>query len=103
MQREARPRSAERRFFLPDVHEHGFEARFDVLDAAFENAAYDVVFAFALDGVFFQYAVFQKGYAAFELFGIDDDSGAFHGIAGSEAEGPFDFFKHFCKHGVRIS
>ena len=90
-------------FFLPNVHEHGFEARFDVLDAAFENAAYDVVFAFALNGVFFQYAVFQKGHAAFELFGIDDDSGAFHGIAGSEAEGPFDFFKHFCKHGVRIS
>ena len=86
--------------FLADVHEHGLEARFDVFDAALEDAAYDVVFAFALDGVFFQYAVFQKGYAAFEFLGIDDDGGAFHGITGSEAEGSFNFFKHFCKHGV---
>ena len=86
--------------FLADVHEHGLEARFYVFDAALEDAAYDVVFAFALDGVFFQHAVFQKGYAAFEFLGIDDDGGAFHGITGSEAEGSFNFFKHFCKHGV---
>lgn len=86
-------------FFLADVHEHGFEARLNVFDAAFKDAAYDVVFAFALDGVFFQYAVFQKGHAAFELFGINDDSGAFHGITGSEAEGPFDFLSIFVNTG----
>lgn len=74
------PEVEERVFFLADVHEHGLEARFYVFDAALEDAANDVVFAFALDGVFFQHAVFQKGYAAFEFFGIDDDGGAFHGI-----------------------
>lgn len=47
-------------FFLADVHEHGFEARLNVFDAAFKDAAYDVVFAFALDGVFFQYAVSRR-------------------------------------------
>ena len=43
---------------VTDVDEHGFEAGFDVLDAALEDAADDVAVADALDGVFLQNAIF---------------------------------------------
>ena len=35
-----------------DIHEHGLEAGLDVLDAAIEDAAYDILVSLALDGVF---------------------------------------------------
>ncbi len=64
-------------FFEPDVDEHGFEALFDVFDAAFVDGADDVLSAGAFDGVFLEHAVLDEGDALFEAFGIDDDADAF--------------------------
>ena len=63
----------------------------DVFDAAFENAADDIVLGGSLDGVFLKLAVFEQGDAAFEPFAVNDKL-----IAGfpAQAEHPFDFVDH---------
>ena len=52
------PEVQERILIEADVHEHGLESTLDVFDAAFENTADDVLVALALDGVFFEHAIF---------------------------------------------
>ena len=53
---------------VADVHKHGLETGFDILDSALEDAAHDVVFAFTLNAVFLQHAVLEQSYAAFQFF-----------------------------------
>ena len=88
-------------FVLADIDEHGLQTGFDILDLSFEDAADDVVFSFAFQGVFFKDSVFEKGDAAFQFFRIDDNGNTFFGITGSKAEGAFNFFKHFEKHSCK--
>jgi hypothetical protein len=59
------------------VDEHGFEALLDVADAAFINAADDVLSAGAFDGVFLQHSVLDHGDALLEFFGVHNDANAF--------------------------
>ena len=82
-------------FLVADIHEHGLEARFDVLHPALENAAYDIVLAFTLNAVLLEYAVFKQGDTAFQFFGVDDDSGSLSRVALAEPEKVFDGVNHF--------
>ena len=45
-------------FFQSNVNEHGFETLLDIFDAAFEDAADDIVVAVSFDRVLFEDAVF---------------------------------------------
>ena len=83
-----------------DVHEHRLEAGLDVFDAALEDAADDVLVAFALDGVFFEHAVFEQGDAAFEFFDVDDDAVSARGVGFADAKESFDVLDHGDGSGV---
>ncbi len=72
-------------FIQADIDEHGFEALLDVFHAAFEDAADDVLVAFALDGVFLKQAVLDEGDAAFEFFHIHDDGVALGWVGVADA------------------
>ena len=71
------------------------EAGLNVFDAAFENAAYDIVFALTLNAVLLEYAVFEQSDTAFQFFGVDDDSGSLSRVALAEPEKVFDSVNHF--------
>jgi hypothetical protein len=60
-------------FFEADIDEGGLEAVFEVLDAAFEDAADQAFVVGSFDGEFLEAAVLEDGDAGFEGFGIDDD------------------------------
>jgi hypothetical protein len=77
-----------------DVDEHRLEAGLDVLDAALEDAADDVLVALALDGVFLEDAVLEQGDAAFEFLDVDDDAVAANRIGLADAEESFDVLDH---------
>ena len=81
-------------FFQSNVNEHGLETLLDVFDAAFEDAADDIVVAVSFDRVFFEDAVFEEGHAALEGFSVNYDCDAFTGVGVSESEGVFDAFDH---------
>ena len=83
-------------FFHANIHEHGLETLFDVLDAAFKNAAHEVHFALAFDIILFQLTVLEQRDAALEGFGVDDDGIALAGVNFPEAKGSFDLFQHVC-------
>jgi hypothetical protein len=51
-----------------DINKHGFEALFDVFDAAFEDSSDDVVVAITLDIVFFKDTVLEESGPTFECF-----------------------------------
>ena len=63
----------ERVFGVADVHEGGFEAGIEVLDAALVDAADHAAVGLALDFELFQHAVHEKRDALFEGFGVDDE------------------------------
>ena len=53
---------------------------------SFEDAADDVLVAFAFDRVFLEDAVFEECDAALEFFHIDDEAVAAHGVGLADAE-----------------
>ena len=67
------PIMQERIFLKTDVHERGFQAVFEIADAAFEDAANEPFFGRALDVELFQLAIFSDCDTRFERLGIDDD------------------------------
>ena len=73
------PEVEERVLVEADIDEHRLEAGLDVVDAALEDAADDVLVALAFDGVFLEHAVLEQGDAAFEFLDVDDDAVAADG------------------------
>ena len=92
--RDGVPEMQERVFVQADVHEHRLEALLDVAHAALEDAADDVLVAFALDGVFLQHAVLEECDAAFEFLDIDDNAVATGRIRSADAQQSFDALNH---------
>ena len=78
-------------FLQADVDKHRLQARLDVFDPAFVNAARDVAGAVALDAIFLELAVLEKGDPAFEFLDADDDFVA--GLA-TQAKNSFHLFDH---------
>ena len=68
------PEMQEGVFVEPDVDEHGFEALFDIADAAFENAANEAVGADTLDVVFFDDTFVEQGDAVLQFLAVDDET-----------------------------
>ena len=67
------PEMEEGVFFVANVHEHGLETVFNVANAAFENAAYDVPIVGALDVIFFEHSVLEERDALLQFFDVDDE------------------------------
>ena len=78
--RDGIPKMEEGILLKTNVDKHGFEAAFNVLHAAFEDAANDVRLAGPLDGVFFESLTFEYGYAGFKRFAVNHDPVSFSGI-----------------------
>ena len=72
------PEMKEGIFLKPDVDEHRLETMLDIADLPLEDAADDVAFTVALDGILLQLAIFHDGDAFFEFLATDDqfDAGA---------------------------
>src|SRR5581483_8581841 len=63
----------ERIFLQADVNKHGLETHLDIFDLTLVNAADDIARAVALDAVFLQPAILQKGHARFEFFDAENE------------------------------
>ena len=66
------PVMQKRVLFKPDVHEGGFEAVFEVADAALKDTAHEAFLGGAFNVELFELVVFGHGHARFEHFGVDD-------------------------------
>ena len=88
------PKVQEGVLFQSDVHEHGLEALLDVFDTSLEDATDNIHVAFALHGVFFEYAFLKHSDASFKFFDIDDNSVALRGVWCADTEHAFDVVYH---------
>jgi len=88
------PEMEERVFLHADVDKHRLKAVLDVLDAALEDAADDVVVAFAFDRVLFEHAFLEQRDPALEFLDVDDDGVAAKRVGSADAEKSFELLDH---------